>query len=121
MKKIAYLGMLAVAGMLFAGCASSGTNGEVAEKYKQFQEAVAQRPPAYVPCGEPALDDVGKLSAQVYGSLIKYLDEYVKATENNRYYIGFTNDVNEVAKEKKISAPEAMAQVWAMALDMSTS
>ena len=113
MKKIAYLGMLAVAGMLFAGCASSGTNGEVAEKYKQFQEAVAQRPPAYVPCGEPALDDVGKLSAQVYGSLIKYLDEYVKATENNRYYIGFTNDVNEVAKEKKISAPEAMAQVWA--------
>lgn len=111
MKKISALLLVATAAIIISGCASSGTHGEVAEKYEKFKEATANRPPAFVLTGDRSVDDVGKLSAQVYGSTIKYLDEYVKATENNRYYIGFMNDVAETAKEKKIPVPEAMAQV----------
>ena len=111
MKKIGALLLAGTAAILISGCASSGNHGEVAEKYEKFKEATANRPPAYVLTGDRAVDDVGKLSAQIYGSTIKYLDEYVKATENNRYYIGFMNDVAEMAKEKKIPGPEAMVQV----------
>jgi|GEM_PF-1508025 len=111
MKRISFLFALSAVIVLVSGCATKGTHGEVAEKYAKFQEAAAQRPPEYVLTGERSLDDTGKLSAQVYGSMIKYLKEYVQATENNRYYIGFINDATEVAKEKKISIPEAMAQV----------
>ena len=99
--------------MFVTGCATSGTHGEVAEKFREFQEAVANRPPAFVVTGDRAVDDVGKLSAQIYGNLMKYLDEYVKATENNRYYIGFINDATELAKEKKIPMAQAMSEVLA--------
>lgn len=113
MKKTLFsMGAAAVTiSMLVTGCASSGTHGEVAEKYEEFKVAVAQRPPAFVRTGERALDDVGILSAEVYDSTIKYLDEYVKATENNRYYIGFMNDSVEYAKKKSVPLAQAMNAV----------
>lgn len=111
MKKIRALLLIGTATILLSGCASSGSHGEVAEKYEKFKQETAKRPPAFVLTGDRSVDDVGKLSAQIYGSTIKYLDEYLKATENNRYYIGFMNDVAELSKEKKIPAPEAMAQI----------
>ena len=112
MKKTMLVGMAAfIVAVICAGCATSGTHGEVAENYEKFKEAVAARPPAFVATGEKALDDVGILSAQIYGSTIKYLDEYIKATENNRYYIGFMNDSVELSKEKKIPMGQAMAEV----------
>lgn len=112
MKKTMMMGVAAVVlAMIGAGCATSGTHGEVAENYKKFQEAAAARPPAFVATGERALDEVGILSAEVYASTIKYLDEYIRATENNRYYIGFMNDSVELSKEKKIPIGQAMAEV----------
>ena len=111
MKKINVLLAVSTVALVLTGCATSGNHGEVAEKYAKFQAAAAERPPEYVMTGERSLDDVGILSAQLYASIIKYLDEYVKATENNRYYIGFMNDVQELVKEKNIAVPEAMAQV----------
>ena len=112
-KSLLAVGAACFAAVLFTGCATQGTHGEVAEKFKEFQEAVAKRPAAFVVTGERSLDEVGKLSAEVYAATIKYLDEYVKATENNRYYIGFVNDAQEVAKEKKITTAQAMAEVLA--------
>ena len=111
MKKINVLLAAGTVALVLTGCATSGTHGEVAEKYAKFQAVVAERPPEYVRTGERSLDDVGILSAQIYGSVIKYLDEYVKATENNRYYIGFMNDVKELVKEKNMPVPQAMAQI----------
>lgn len=112
-KSLLTVGAAFVAAMVLTGCATKGTHGEVAEKFREFQEAVAQRPAAYVFTGERSVDEVGKLSAEVYDATIKYLNEYIKATENNRYYIGFMNDVQEVAKEKKITTAQAMAEVLA--------
>ena len=112
MKKTMLIGMTAFfVAVVGTGCATSGTHGEVAENYEKFKEAAAARPPAFVATGERALDDVGILSAQIYGSTIKYLDEYVRASENNRYYIGFMNDSVELSKEKKIPIGQAMAEI----------
>ena len=41
-----------IAAMVFTGCATKGTHDEVAEKFREFQEAVAQRPAAYAAAGQ---------------------------------------------------------------------
>ena len=106
MKKVWIVMIAMVMGMFLYGCASLGSKSDSRQAYEKFQK---ERPDvAYVQTGDQALDKTASLSANIYGTTVKYLNEYIAASENNRAYIGFTNEVNYEIQDNKKSATDAI-------------
>lgn len=114
-KSFIAMGTISVVAMLVAGCASTSSNRTEADAlYEKFQ---TERPAvAAVNTGDQSLDTVAVASAKVYGSTVKYLDEYISATNNHRPYLGFLNEIEEKMKANKgLTAEKAAEMVLAEA------
>ena len=96
---------------VITGCVSSKkTHTEITSEYEKYKQAL---PPAeWQPTGVRSLDDIGILSAQVYQQTYQYLQEYVSATENNRYYIGLMNEVDEIKKNEGLEDFAALQKAF---------
>ena len=96
---------------VITGCVSSKkANSEITSEYEKYKQAL---PPAeWQPTGVRSLDDIGILSAQIYQQTYQYLQEYVSATENNRYYIGLMNEVDEIKKNEGLEDFAALQKAF---------
>lgn len=110
MKKTLFL-VLSAALVFITGCVSSkGGNQEIASAYEQYKQSL---PPAeWQPTGVRSLDDIGILSAQVYQQTYQYLQEYISATENNRYYIGLMNEVDRIKETEQLEDFAALQKAF---------
>lgn len=104
------MGTTFVISMIVSGCTStSGTRSEADAQYNKFMN---ERPAvAIVKTGDESLDATAIASAKIYGGVIKYLDEYIAATNNNRPYLGFVYEVKarmdadiNLTEEKAVAA-----------------
>jgi len=96
--------------LAFIGCVSSGDNSKIASEYEKFRNSL---PPAkWRPTGVPSVDDIGILSAQVYRQTYQFLQEYISATENNRYYVGLMNEVDEIKKTEDLDDCAALQKAF---------
>ena len=108
-KSMVHLAVAVVVGAFIAGCAS--TREAVENEYKR----VAALPPAErILSPNKTVDDVARLSHDVYNSSHERLKNYTAATENHREFTGFMNDVKAVMEEEKLSEKDAMAKVCAL-------
>lgn len=107
-KLMNVVGAFAFAGML-AGCASTTMRESV---QKEYDRITALPPAERIFSPNKQVDDVGRLSCDLYNFCHPLLMEYVAATENHREYTGFMNDVQCVIKEEGLSEEEAMAKVY---------
>ena len=102
---MAVLNKLVMASFLIVmsvGCVTTTDKGHsvITSEYEKFK---ASLPPAqWVPVGFKSIDDVGILSAQLYRETYIYMQEYMQATENHRYYVGLLNEVDEIKKREGI-------------------
>ena len=108
-KCVVRLSLAAVVGAFVAGCASMR---EVVEK--EYARVVALPPAERVFSPNKAVDDVARLSFDVYNYSHSLLKEYVAATENHREFTGFMNDIKVVMEEENLSEEDAMAKVCAL-------
>lgn len=109
------MGTLAALAMFVAGCATTGSDhSEVDKQYKKFQ---TERPAAVVVNkGDKDLGIVAIASAKVYDSTVKYLDEYISATNDNKQYQYFINDFQaKMERDKNLSAATAIEMTLAEA------
>ncbi len=94
--------------MLAAGCVSSDKRSEWDAQYERFR---TQRPAAVaVESGDANLDAVAAVTAKVYGATVKYLDEYVTANNDNRPYIAYTYEVEELLRNNKDMTKEQASE-----------
>ena len=109
MKKLMMVaGVVVLAGMM-SGCTS--TRDAVQKEY----ERVISLPPAeQVASPNKQVNDVGRLSFDLYNSCHSLLKEYVSATENHREYMGFMNNVQFVIKDEGLGEEDAMAKVCSL-------
>ena len=109
MKKLMMVaGAVALAGM-FAGCASTR---EVVQK--EYERVIALPPAERIHSPNKAVDDVARLSFDLYNFCHPLLKEYEAATTNHREYTGFMNDVQCVMKDEGLGEEDAMAKVYAL-------
>ncbi len=108
-KSFVVMGTAAAVALFVAGCMSKGNVNEVQKQYERFQ---TERPAvAAVNSGDKSLDNVAVASAKVYGSTVKYLDEYFTATTNHKDYVSFTADVQyEMEQDKSLTQEQATAK-----------
>ena len=108
-KLLLVMGTAVVISMVVAGCAST-KRSEVDAEYEKFMN---ERPEAVsVNTGDESLDATAAASAKVYGAVIKYLDEYIAATNNYRPYLGFCNEVKaKMDADKNLAEEKAIAAV----------
>lgn len=93
------LGAFAAATMFVAGCVSGDKRSEWDAQYERFR---TERPAAVaVNSGDANLDAVSATTAKLYGATVKYLDEYVTANNENRPYIGYTYEVEDLVRNNK--------------------
>jgi len=110
-KLLIVMGTAVVTSMIVAGCASTaGTRSEADAQYEKFKN---ERPSvAIVNTGDQSLDGTAAASAKVYGAVVKYLDEYITATNDNRPYLGFVNEVQaRMDADKNLTEEKAIAAV----------
>ena len=117
MKKTMYIAAAALlAGTLISGCSMLSGSGSSSD-YEQYKKTITENPPAYVATGDQAIDSLGKTSATTYATTIKYLDEYIKATDGNKNYVAFQNDVESNVKggmSEKDAANKVLSDIQAM-------
>ena len=98
-KSFIMLGAVAGVAIFVAGCVSGDSRSEWDAKYERFCN---ERPAAVaVNSGDANLDAVAATTAKLYGATVKYLDEYITANNENRPYIGFTYEVEELMKNNE--------------------
>ncbi len=103
------LAVAAVVGSFIAGCASTRETVE-----KEYARVIALPPAERIVSPHKAVDDVARLSHDLYNSSHARLKNYAAATENHREFTGFLNDVKVVMEEEKLSEQDAMAKVCAL-------
>ena len=109
-KCVVRLAVAAVVGSFIAGCATVSRE-DIAKEY----ERVAALPPAKrILSPNKQVDDVARLSFDLYNYCHPLLKNYVAATTNHRQYTGFMNDVQFVMKNEGLSEADAMAKVCAL-------
>ena len=108
-KFVVRLAAAAVVGSFIAGCASTREAVE-----KEYARVIALPPAERITSPNKAVDDVARLSHDVYNSSHERLKNYAAKTENHREFTGFMNDVKAVMEEEKLSEQDAMAKVCAL-------
>ena len=111
MKKTV-LGLLLLSMMcVITGCVTTaGGHSEITSEYERYRNSL---PPAdWEPTGVPSVDDIGILSVQLYEQTYNFLQEYISATENNRYYIGLMNEVDEIKKNEGLEDEAALEKAF---------
>lgn len=102
--------VMSAALILVSGCVSEKDgNQKIANEYEQFKKSLP--PAAWQPTGVRCLDDIGVLSAKVYQESYNYMNEYISASENQRFYQAFINDVALVKEQEKLDDDQAAKKV----------
>ena len=108
-KCVVRLSLAAVVGVFVAGCASTRETVE-----KEYARVIALPPAERIVSPDKAVDDLARLSHDLYNSCHARLKNYAAATENHREFTGFMNDVKAVMEEENLSEQDAMAKVCAL-------
>ena len=104
------LGM-AVFAMAMTGCATMKTREAVE---KEYERVISLPPTEQIHSPNKRVDEVARLSFDLYNLCHPLLKEYEAKTRNHREYIGFMYDVQSVVKDEGLSEKDAMAKVCSL-------
>jgi len=84
------------------------------EKVQEEYARLAALPPAErIHAPDKTIDDLGRLSCDLFNEVHPLMKAYVAASETHREYIGFMNDIQVCVQEEKLSNEEACKKVSA--------
>lgn len=112
-KTLIVMGSLVVILLTVAGCASTSGENTRSRIDREYEKFMTERPATViVDTGDQSVDSVATATANIYGATIKFLDEYVAATNNHRPYLGFVNEVKaRMEDDKNLTGESAIAAV----------
>ena len=115
MKRMIVIGACIAA--VVTGCMTMTPEEKRAAIEKEYARIASLPPPKRIIVNDKALNDLGLVACDNFSFAHRLMKEYVAATENNRDYVGFLNDIQYFVKEEGLSEQDAYNKAWAAVLE----